>query len=108
MTRRREAWRAGELEAGKRGRATGRRGVGGELHDAADGGLEGGVAAVGEVGSADGAHDDEVAADEDAFGGEVVHDVAGGVAGGEDDVDGEGAEHEALAVLDVSVGGAGG
>ena len=76
----------------------------GELHHFPDGGFEVGLARVGEVRAADGAHDDQVAADEDAGVLEVVHHVAGRVAGRVEHADAEAAEGERLAVLDVGVG----
>ena len=79
-------------------------GVVGELHDFLNRTFELDVVRIGQVGTADRPTDDQVTADQQLFGGEMVHDVTWRVAGGVDDGNGDGAEVKLVAVVDELVG----
>jgi hypothetical protein len=79
-------------------------GVVGEEEDAAEGLLEGGFIAVGEVVAADAAGHEKVAGEEGGMFGGVEDAVAGAVAGGVEDGEGEGAEVDFATVLEEGVG----
>jgi hypothetical protein len=77
--------------------------IGWEFHDSSDRFIELIGVGVGEIRPPHRAHNNEISANEQLLSREVIHDVAGGMAGRVDDFDIERAEFQMLAVFDMLV-----